>query len=253
MDQGSFITKNGGIQGTFNASTSLELKTSNAPIRVDVGLHSTGDSAERRPPAPDFEMSTSNGWVPFSSSILLLFLPRILTTIWCGVFRPIDASINLLASPNSPSEPHYTIQASTSNSRLNIKFPPLPLFPLSSSSHSPILSLTARTSNAPASVSLYPTYEGRFSLQTTNHGVEVHETKQGGVEGGQGGRRRRVVMQRMGRGGGRRKIEGLVEWVGVGDDKGEEGGKGLNKGKREGEGKGRVDVRSQNALVLLEL
>jgi hypothetical protein len=60
-------------------------------------------------------------------------------------------------------------------------------------------------------------------------------------------------MQRMGRGGGRRKIEGLVEWVGVGDDKGEEGGKGLNKGKREGEGKGRVDVRSQNALVLLEL
>ena len=68
MDQGSFVTKNGAIQGTFNASTSLELKTSNAPIRVDVGLHSTGDSADRHAPTPDFDMSTSNGWVLFSSS-----------------------------------------------------------------------------------------------------------------------------------------------------------------------------------------
>ena len=56
----------------------------------------------------------------------------------------------------------------------------------------------------------------------------------------------------MGRGGARGRMEGLVEWVGVGDDEGEEGGKG-SKGKGEGVGKGRVDVRSQNALVLLEL
>ena len=61
-----------------------------------------------------------------------------------------------------------------------------------------------------------------------------------------------MVTQRMGRGGARGRMEGLVEWVGVGDDEGEEGGKG-SKGKGQGEGKGRVDVRSQNALVLLEL
>ena len=58
-----------------------------------------------------------------------------------------------------------------------------------------------------------------------------------------------MVTQRMGRGGVRGRMEGVVEWVGVGDDdEGEEGGK-----KGQGEGKGRVDVRSQNALVLLEL
>ena len=45
-----------------------------------------------------------------------------------------------------------------------------------------------------------------------------------------------MVTQRMGRGGARWRTEGLVEWVGVGDDEG--GGRGVEQKEKGGGGKG---------------
>lgn len=59
-------TSMGSVEGTFNASNKLILRTSNAPITVDINLSNNADKST------ELEMYTSNGCV-FSSTLPILF------------------------------------------------------------------------------------------------------------------------------------------------------------------------------------
>ncbi|KAF4589929.1 hypothetical protein EYR38_009224 [Pleurotus pulmonarius] len=122
------ITSNAPISGTFNASKSLHLLTSNAAIHANIGLSNDDDYSSTA------LLQTSNG--------------------------PIRSFINLLRSEESPfAGGIYHIETITSNAPLSVDFPVAPV--------NSTLSLDGKTSNAPATVSLHPTYEGRFKLITS--------------------------------------------------------------------------------------
>ncbi|EKM53643.1 uncharacterized protein PHACADRAFT_260108 [Phanerochaete carnosa HHB-10118-sp] len=128
------ITSNSHIVGQFQASESLGLRTTNGAINVTATLvHSNPEDMQ----GPVLKMKTSNA--------------------------KIDSFVNLVST--LPPMYHgqggdFTVEANTSNVRLSLDFPTAPV--------DSKLNLLARTSNAKAHVRLHPTYEGRFSLRTSN-------------------------------------------------------------------------------------
>ncbi|KAF8161544.1 hypothetical protein B0H34DRAFT_857928 [Crassisporium funariophilum] len=95
---------------------------------------------------------------------------------------PIESNISLLSSKGSGGV--FDVSASTSNSRLHVNFPAAPM--------DSTLRFTGRTSNAPATAFLNPSYEGSFNLQTSRLGAVVNDHK--GVEDPSGKKRKRIVQ-----------------------------------------------------------
>ncbi|OBZ69749.1 hypothetical protein A0H81_10118 [Grifola frondosa] len=131
-------TSNNPIVGTFRASRSLSLITSNAQISANVSLYSDND--ENNNNSSQLIMKTSNG--------------------------PITSSINLISTTMDESGGDFEVTAQTHNSYLTIDFPKTPL--------NSFLKLDAETSNSPATVHLNPAYEGGFKLETSNTAPTVH-------------------------------------------------------------------------------
>ncbi|KAF7295951.1 hypothetical protein MKEN_01409600 [Mycena kentingensis (nom. inval.)] len=122
-------SSNGGISGTYATKGPLELRTSNGAIDVSVAV--TSDSSNKTP----LTMVTSNG--------------------------KLTAVVDLISpSASTPKDLTFPVTARTSNGALSVTIKELPL--------DAKLDLQARTSNTPATVGLPLTYEGSFSVKTSN-------------------------------------------------------------------------------------
>lgn len=97
---------------------------------------------------------------------------------------PITSTVEL-NSQNAQSGT-YQIRTTTSNNALKLR--------LESALHSTALRLDATASNGPVDVQLYPTFEGAFSIQTSNALANVQYTPEADPEGGQ----RQVQQQHSG-------------------------------------------------------
>ncbi|KDQ26040.1 hypothetical protein PLEOSDRAFT_1046098, partial [Pleurotus ostreatus PC15] len=181
------ITANAPISGIFNATKSLHLITSNAAIHADIGLTNDGDHST------DAVLKTSNG--------------------------PIRSFISLLRDKECSSGGIYSIKTTTSNAALGVDFPTAPV--------NSTLSLDSKTSNAPATVSLHPTYEGRFDLLSSLF-TPVLEKSSADDPSGRG--RERTIESHSSRG----VLSGRVQWAGS------------------NESEGRVQVKSSIAPVVLK-
>ncbi|KAG6920045.1 hypothetical protein DXG01_010113 [Tephrocybe rancida] len=187
-DTAVFRTSNGAITGFFNASRSLTLHTSNAPIQADVTVANEDEYVS------DLTLRTSNG--------------------------KIDSRVSLTATEGDQYSSRYLVAATTSNALLAVNFPSSPL--------ASILRVTASTSNGPAHFSLPPAYEGEISMSTSNSAPSI---------------KRRDVVDPSGKGRVRRvrttslthnTLQGSVSWSNE-------------------EGPGKVNLRSSNSPIVIEL
>ncbi|KAF9445068.1 hypothetical protein P691DRAFT_735594 [Macrolepiota fuliginosa MF-IS2] len=184
-------TSNGRIDGYYNASDFLRLHTSNGAIDVDV----------------DFNQETSK------KAILSL------VTSNAALRAKLHLHDNIL---KKSTVTNFDVTGATSNSPLNIAFDDAPL--------NSILAFRASTSNSPAEVTLHPTFEGHFSLQSSLFSPVVHRSPS--VEDPAGKGRRRYIRF----GNVRNYVSGDVSW-----------------GSEDAEGRGEADIRSSNARVTLNL
>ncbi|KAJ7736868.1 hypothetical protein B0H16DRAFT_1572887 [Mycena metata] len=121
-------TSNGFISGSFEASSSLNLVTSNAPIDATVKLHNTNIFS-----TTELVLQTRNGQV--------------------------DSDVSLMTTAATGEGGKFSIKAETSNAPLVMTFPTSP-------AHA-ILNLDAQTSNSPANVWLHEAFEGDFTLASS--------------------------------------------------------------------------------------
>ncbi|KAJ7032714.1 hypothetical protein C8F04DRAFT_1396379 [Mycena alexandri] len=121
-------TSNGFISGSFEASSSLSLVTSNAPIDATVKLHNTNIFS-----TTELILQTRNG--------------------------QIDSDVSLMTSAATGEGGKFSIKAETSDAPLVMTFPASPA--------RSILNLDAQTSNSPASVWLNHAFEGDFALASS--------------------------------------------------------------------------------------
>ncbi|KAJ7099463.1 hypothetical protein B0H15DRAFT_547724 [Mycena belliarum] len=121
-------TTNGAISGSFAASLSLHLLTSNAPIDASVALHSTN-----------------------------IFATTSLVLQTCNA--QLDSAISLLTSAASGEGGKFAVTAETADAPLVMTFPRSPAHAL--------LTLAAQTANAPANVWLNHAFEGAFTLASS--------------------------------------------------------------------------------------
>ncbi|PCH35698.1 hypothetical protein WOLCODRAFT_80761 [Wolfiporia cocos MD-104 SS10] len=184
------VTTNSFIRGDFCSSGSLSLINSNGPIRANASLHN--DSPDGT--AVSLLIKTSNG--------------------------PITSGITLFSSDSSTGDA-FNVSARTSNNALDIFFDESPL--------DARLDVHARTSNAPAAISMSREFEGSFRLRTTNGYIAVPFNNAAEDPAG-GYRLRNLVVERN-----RSFAEGYVSW---------------NAPRREN---GHVIVQTSNAPVTLKL
>ncbi|KZP13761.1 hypothetical protein FIBSPDRAFT_1049269 [Athelia psychrophila] len=142
-------TSNGPITGVFNTTTSLELVTSNAPIKADVGLTNA-------PPlgAPTtLVIKTSNG--------------------------PVHSVVSLLSTRDE--EGSYDVTTETSNNVLDVAYDAAPV-ELTLVHH-------GRTSNGPVTLTLPRAYEGALALRSSNIAPSVSHDENAEDPTGRGRRR----------------------------------------------------------------
>lgn len=173
-------TSLGAIEGTFNASRSLVLRTSNAPIRVAVNLSNESGDEKARP--SELWISTSNG--------------------------AINATLALHSAHNSSA---FDIAARTSRGALTIAIPTAP--------PAAAIFLDASTSIGAAAVALPAGYEGNFDAATSLSAVTVN-LREGAEDPTGEGRERKVEWKvnssRLVRGKVGWSAEGMERgWVGV--------------------------------------
>jgi len=103
-----FRTSNGPIEGSFDASTSLSLVTSNSPINVDVGLDNIDPDTSTR-----LVITTSNG--PIRSSISRFSPNAMRSKFEVGITT--SNSVLEAEFPISPMNSTLLLSAQTSNAR----------------------------------------------------------------------------------------------------------------------------------------
>jgi hypothetical protein len=122
------------ITGKFNVTEELVLKTTNAPIKVQVELFN-----ERRfHKASRITMQSTNS--------------------------PIEARVSMYSIDDHRPEQYggiFDVAAVTTNGVIKLDVPQLPF--------NPHLQLQSRTTNGAVGVTVHPTYEGRLMLRTTNY------------------------------------------------------------------------------------
>jgi hypothetical protein len=136
---------------------------------------------------------------------------------------PVKASISLTSFSDVGGA--FNVTTTTSNGPLAVDFPASPV--------DSKLTLGAKTSNSPVSLSLNPAYEGSFKLQTSSWFKAEANVDKEVVDPSGKDRKRNVVIENTGRG----SLSGSVNWDG---DKGHEV-------------EGVVDVSTSNFYVRLNL
>ncbi|KAH9171093.1 hypothetical protein EDB89DRAFT_1194704 [Lactarius sanguifluus] len=124
----SIHSRNGPIEGTFNTSSSLDIDTSNTPVRVVVNALNQNSSAP------------TNVKIRTSNSVL-------------------SADLSLISTFENSTSGAFTVVTRTSNSPLEVNF--------SDHAPDGLLKLDAHTSNSPVEVRLHPSFEGTFKLRTS--------------------------------------------------------------------------------------
>ncbi|KAF8273741.1 hypothetical protein EI94DRAFT_1826128 [Lactarius quietus] len=127
-------SRNGPIEGSFNTSSSLDVQTSNSPVRVVVNAFNQNNSAPT-----SVKIRTRNGL--------------------------LSADLSLVSTFENGTSGAFTVVTRTSNSPLDINF--------SDHAPDGLLRLDARTSNSPAQVSLHPSFEGTLQLRTSLFAANV--------------------------------------------------------------------------------
>jgi hypothetical protein len=176
VDSGKLRTANSIIRGNFTVSDTLEIISSNAPVIVNVTMNDADEETSTK-----LFIKTSNA--------------------------PLISNITLVSTGSEGTGGEFVVEAHTSNAPLEVRFSDAPV--------DSVLQLSAKSSNAPVSVGLHPTYEGTFSLKSSifRPRVDVDE----GVEDPKGeGRDRKIDFNAVGK-----DVKGSVRWVEEdGDDDG---------------------------------
>jgi len=176
VKSGSLKTGNNFILGNYTVTDSLDLFTANAPISVNVTMKNANKGVPTR-----LSVGTANA--------------------------PLFANVSLLSDEEIGGD--FAVDASTTNSPLNVRLPVAPV------DH--VLHLSARSSHSPARVALPPTYEGTFHLSTSILHPRVNVAQN--VEDPKGeGRTRAVTFTKIGH-----EVDGSVDWDGNDNDKKKEG------------------------------
>ncbi|KIL00875.1 hypothetical protein PAXRUDRAFT_128881, partial [Paxillus rubicundulus Ve08.2h10] len=152
--EGSFVTANSAIKGSFQADRSLELVTSNAPVHAFVKLLDLDHNYHNQTTA--LNISTTNGY--------------------------IKADIAL--ETRSGIGGAFEVNARTSNALLRMNY--------SSSPARPSFQCTAMTTNSPARMVLHEEFDGDFEVESTLFTPSVE--LQSGQDPSDGGRFRVVVQ-----------------------------------------------------------
>jgi len=121
-------SRNGPIEGTFNTSRSLDVETSNSPVKVIVNAFNQNNSAPT-----SVKIRTRNGL--------------------------LSADLSLVSTFENSTSGAFTVVTRTTNSPLDINF--------SDHAPDGLLKLDAHTSNSPAQVHLHPSFEGTLKLRTS--------------------------------------------------------------------------------------
>ncbi|KAJ3527356.1 hypothetical protein NM688_g8139 [Phlebia brevispora] len=125
----SVQTENSMIKGSYEASRSLELKTTNGELKAQVTVHNEDGTAR--------------------SEVLLR-----------NSNSPLTAYIELKSSAADKTGGAFHVVGKSSNGRLNLTCTEAPV--------DSKLELSAYTSNSAAYVTLHPTFEGKFQVSTKN-------------------------------------------------------------------------------------
>ncbi|KAG9017823.1 hypothetical protein FRB93_004634 [Tulasnella sp. JGI-2019a] len=154
-------TSNAPITGSFNVTDKLNIFSSNG--HIDVDIQATNDNLETRTVV---ELFTSNA--------------------------PIKSTISLLTSRENDKGPRFLIMPMTSNNHLDITIPAAPL--------DSRLTFTGATSNAPARLTLPPTFEGKILSGTSNAKPEFHYDSSSSKDPSGQGRARRFANEKVEKG-----------------------------------------------------
>lgn len=133
------------IEGVFNVTDRINLRTQNGEIRVNVNMESDGISESNA------GLYTGNGFVVLQFTLILLLTH-------CS--RLIDANLTLVSSADDKAKGSFRVNAGSSNAPIEIAIPTAP------AGH--ILRLNTYTSQSPVNVHLPLTFEGSFSLASSS-------------------------------------------------------------------------------------
>ncbi|CAL1711753.1 unnamed protein product [Somion occarium] len=211
---------------------SLSLRTTNSAIIAKGGLSAENATLQTSNAAIDGVFTTSSSLElittnhPIEATVTMFNLDySIPTRLWIKTTNGhLGSSIYLLS--NDGRGGNFDVVAETTNDPLSITFPTQPI--------DSALHLQARTKNSLASVNLHRSFEGDFSVRSTNARqiVEADENAEDPDNNRRG--KRHVEMKKS-----RNVIDGSVVWLGDGDTP--------------RAGKGRVDVRTTNGPAMLRL
>ncbi|KAE9399743.1 hypothetical protein BT96DRAFT_681003 [Gymnopus androsaceus JB14] len=148
----SLYTSNAQIKGHFTTSHSLEINGANTKVKASIDLAPQSGDKEGK-----VGIKTSNSFI---EAVINVHEP---SSSYSGLSFDNSSASSSSSSSSSPYSP--TISTSTSNGYISLL---MPLLPLNSA-----LSLTASTTNGPMTAVLPATYEGSYSLSTTNGKVET--------------------------------------------------------------------------------
>jgi hypothetical protein len=184
-------TTNSAIEGKFNTSDTLVLKTSNGPIKVDVKLNN--DPARKK--ATSASLTTNNKYLStiffsFSHSSYLLDHHSV-----------IELGASLISSAPSGVEGLFDLNAKTNNAHLHASIATAPA--------DSTINFTGRTSNSPAKVHLHDAYEGSFAASTSNRPI-ILNTLNDPEDPRREGRHRKVEFDWQDKN--RHQLEGSVSW-----------------------------------------
>ncbi|KAI0941434.1 hypothetical protein AcW1_003331 [Taiwanofungus camphoratus] len=160
-------TSQGVVAGFVQTSTALDLSTSGRDIYVDVALLNGDDGHDTK-----LIMATSQG--------------------------EIISNISLTSISETATGGTFEVDLTTSHKQLQITYPDAPL------DH--VLKMSAATSNAPVSVTLHKTFEGKFDLSSSKSTPTVHSDP--GAEDPAGHGRHQDVEK-----SGTYDVSGSVQWL----------------------------------------
>ncbi|KAK7691972.1 hypothetical protein QCA50_005377 [Cerrena zonata] len=196
----SFQTSNAAIEGIFSTHGSLELITANYAIEAAITLHNSDESRPTR-----LNLKTTNA--------------------------RLSSMLYLISDYEDTSSGSFDVTSSTTNGPLSIQFSSQPI--------NSTLNLNTNSRNALTSVYLHRSFEGQFSVRSTNGRQIVEGDETAESPDGDANRRRDLQVRRF-----KDRTVGSVAWVKEGEDE--------EDARRRREERGNVDVKTTNSPVMLK-